>query len=41
MDDNKVLGVFKKSLRGSNFSLGGTEMFAAREADNIHIQGTI
>lgn len=39
VEEGKVLGVFRKSLRSSNFSLGGTEMFAARETDNVHIQG--
>lgn len=30
-DELRLKGVFRKSLRATNFSLGGTEVFAARE----------
>jgi len=40
-EENKLMDVFKKTLRTSNFSLGGTELFAAREADNLEAQGIL
>lgn len=38
-EESRLMDVFKKTLRTSNFSLGGTELFAAREADNLEAQG--
>lgn len=40
-DEDKIMDVFKKTLKTSNYSLGGTELFAAREADNLDAEGEL
>ncbi|KAL0271346.1 UNVERIFIED_CONTAM: hypothetical protein PYX00_008463 [Menopon gallinae] len=34
-DEGRLMEVFKKTLKHSNYSLGGTELYAAREADTL------
>ena len=38
-DEKKLMGIFKNTLQTSNYSLGGTELFAAREGDNLDAEG--
>lgn len=38
-DETRLMDVFKKTLKHSNYSLGGTELYAAREADTLEADG--
>lgn len=38
-DEDKLMDIFKKTLQSSNYSLGGTELYAAREADGLNAEG--
>lgn len=38
-DEEKLMDIFKQTLQASNYSLGGTELYAAKETGNLNAEG--